>query len=109
VLTLHLAGTLTLDAGRALLARGGSWLGPGRDTIIVDLTETSTVGDPGVWLLLRLAARCHAAGSSLLVAANDRWQARLPLRVVSPADARHAADRRRAESAPPCLQARPGG
>lgn len=99
VLWLEARGALTLEGGRAVLNRAISWLGAGRDTVIIDLSAATSITDPGTWLLLRLAARCHAAAGTLLIAAGDELQARLPLRVVAVADARHAAERRRAESA----------
>ncbi|HNW91532.1 MAG TPA: GAF domain-containing protein [bacterium] len=100
VLWLAVTGTLTLDAGRAVLARAGDWLQPGHTVVVIDLTAATAVTDPGSWLLLRLLARCHAAGATVLVAANDDLRHRLPVRVVSAADARRAAERRHAESAP---------
>ncbi len=69
-LWFDLGGHLTLEAGRAVLARAVEWMKQDGKKVVISLLEVEKLTDGGIWLLLRLSWRCRAAGGVLVLVAR---------------------------------------
>lgn len=88
-LWLALDGTLTLHAGRLLLAPSVEWITPSRRRIVVNLSRTRQVVEAGLWSLLRISSKCRAVEGFLIIIAQGEIKRRilssaqgLPFRVM---------------------------